>query len=183
MAVALLGVPECKRKERERRKMERDERDEDAQPASGATAASSSLFSSVMSFWGISNNNDGDGGDDQAADESAPLVGRSDEKGQHHEEDPKRMGDKESSFDEQPDIIAVDLDSLPAAVIFGSHGRVRNVGSSVTSGRAELRRLKEELAMVDSDGCARHHSRDLDDEEAEAALEDSDSQRIPSLRA
>jgi len=88
---------------------------------------------------------------------------------QHIDDNERRRGHmghvKESSFDE---LITVDLDALPAAVVFGPRGHVHNVGSNVSSGRAELRRLKEELAVLsaaDGDGCSRHHSRDDPDED------------------
>ncbi|ELR14039.1 lipase [Acanthamoeba castellanii str. Neff] len=97
---------------------------------------------------------------------------------EHHHHDQQQIDDKrqrgrmghvkESSFDEQPELITVDLDALPAAVVFGPRGHVHTVGSNISSGRAELRRLKEELAVLsaaDGDGCSRHRSRDDPDDD------------------
>jgi hypothetical protein len=109
-----------------------DEREADS------VASSSMLYNPfagvVKSLWGSA--------EDKTESQPTARNAKSDHAGCSEKDPSAHLGEKESSFDEQSEVILVDLDALPTAVVFGPRGRARRLGS-----REELRQLKDELAM------------------------------------
>jgi hypothetical protein len=150
--------------------MEKDDDEREAYNNVAGGAGSSMLYNPfagvVKSLWGTTTEDKTDSKSDRTG-------------GPETEPPPSaHLGEKESSFDEQSEVILVDLESLPTAVVFGPKGRARRLGS-----REELRQLKDELAMrsTSSDTISTSaRERDTDSD-----VEDDGHQRMlawPSLR-